>query len=350
MEQVNVKPEINLQYGTYRSLVNVSLAIATVGILVVLAFIGVQLLDWQVLFGIVIPYLAIFLFIVGIVYRILNWAGVPVPFHIVTTCGQQKSLPWIKSNKIENPASTLGVIGRMAMEILFFRSLFRNNKVELKRAEKLVFGGNKWLWILGLALHWSLFIILFRHLRYFIQPVPAVIVFVANLDGMFQVALPTIFLTDIIILLAVTFLFLRRVLSPQVRYISLFSDYFAILLIGGVALSGILMRMFFRVDVIDIKELAMGMITFHPSLPQGIGLPFYIHLFLVSALVAYFPYSKMVHAPGIFLSPTRNLKNNSRAKRHVNPWNYPVKVHTYEEWEDEFREPMKKVGLPLEKE
>jgi hypothetical protein len=37
-------------------------------------------------------------------------------------------------------------------------------------------------------------------------------------------------------------------------------------------------------------------------------------------------------------------------RRHINPWDYPVKVHTYEEWEDEFRPMMKAAGMPLEKE
>jgi len=67
-------------------------------------------------------------------------------------------------------------------------------------------------------------------------------------------------------------------------------------------------------------------------------------------LLAYFPFSKLMHAPGVFLSPTRNLANDSRAKRHINPWSYPVKVHTYEEYEDEFRDAMKEAGLPVEKE
>ncbi len=49
------------------------------------------------------------------------------------------------------------------------------------------------------------------------------------------------------------------------------------------------------------------------------------------------------------MSPTRNLVNNSRRVRHINPWNYDVKTHTYEEYEDEFREVMKNAGLPLEK-
>ena len=57
-----------------------------------------------------------------------------------------------------------------------------------------------------------------------------------------------------------------------------------------------------------------------------------------------------MHAGGIFMSPTRTLANNSRIVRHINPWNYEVKTHSYAEYEDEFRDKMRKVGLPLEKE
>ena len=79
------------------------------------------------------------------------------------------------------------------------------------------------------------------------------------------------------------------------------------------------------------------------------GAWFFVHLALVSTLAAYFPFSKLVHMGGVFLSPTRNLANNNRMKRHINPWNYPVKVHTYEEWEDEFRDKIVAAGMPLEK-
>jgi nitrate reductase gamma subunit len=77
---------------------------------------------------------------------------------------------------------------------------------------------------------------------------------------------------------------------------------------------------------------------------------FYIHFFLICVLFAYFPFSKLMHLGGIFLSPTRNLPNNSRMVHHVNPWNYPVKVHTYDAYEDDFREKMIEAGLPVEKE
>jgi nitrate reductase gamma subunit len=134
------------------------------------------------------------------------------------------------------------------------------------------------------------------------------------------------------------------------RYLSLAGDYFPLLLLLGIAISGILMRYFFKVDIMVVKQLGMGLLSLHPVVPGGVGVMFYIHLFLVSSLIAYFPFSKLMHMAGVFLSPTRNLANNNRMYRHVNPWDYPVKVHTYEEWEDEFRDVMKGAGMPVEKE
>jgi nitrate reductase gamma subunit len=105
-----------------------------------------------------------------------------------------------------------------------------------------------------------------------------------------------------------------------------------------------------KVNIVSVKELVLSLISFSPVVPEGIGSIFFIHLFLVAILFAYFPFSKLMHAGGVFLSPTRNMKANSREVRHVNPWNYPVKVHTYEEWEDEFRDVIKGAGMPLDKE
>jgi nitrate reductase gamma subunit len=34
----------------------------------------------------------------------------------------------------------------------------------------------------------------------------------------------------------------------------------------------------------------------------------------------------------------------------VNPWNAPVPVHTYAEWEDDFRARLKAAGIAVEKE
>jgi nitrate reductase gamma subunit len=316
----------------------------------VIVFVGVRTAGLHYLFGVIIPYAAFFVFIIGVVYRVWQWGRVPVPFRIPTTAGQEKSLPWIKQNKIDNPSSSLGVIVRMALEVLLFRSLFRNTRTELRDGPRLSYGSTKWLWMAGLAFHYTFLIILLRHLRFFFEPVPAPIHILETLDGFFQVGAPVLYLTDLIFLGAVTFLFLRRVVIPQVRYISLAADYFPLFLIGAIGATGVLMRYFLKTDVVGIKELTMGLVTFSPVVPQGIGTIFYIHLFLVSALFVYFPMSKLMHMAGVFLSPTRNIANNNREVMHVNPWSYPVKVHTYEEYENDFREKMKAAGIPVEKE
>ncbi|EGW39650.1 sulfate reduction electron transfer complex DsrMKJOP subunit DsrM [Desulfosporosinus sp. OT] len=329
------------------------LSFLAVIVLILIATLGVDVANLHFLFGIIIPYLAFVMFVGGFVYRVLKWGRSPVPFRIPTTCGQQKSLPWIKQAKIENPTTNLGVVVRMASEIFFFRSLFRNTKTELRvgaDGPKLSYGSAKWLWVGSLVFHWSFLIIIVRHLRFFLEPVPYFVQIADSIDGMLQIGLPPIYLTDLFFLLAVTFLFLRRIVIPQVKYISLAADYFPLFMIMSIAISGMLMRYYYRIDIVAVKELALGLVQLHPVIPVGIGAIFYIHLFLICILFAYFPTSKLMHMGGIFLSPTRNMKNNNRMVRHINPWNPELEYHTYEHYEDEFREKMKKAGIPVEKE
>lgn len=237
----------------------------------------------------------------------------------------------------------------MILEVVFLRSLFRNTKCELKAGDKISYEWEKWLWLFSLIFHWSFFTVLFRHLRFFTEPVPACVEILAKLDGFLQIGLPGLMLSGVALLAAVTFLFFRRILIPQVKYISLGSDYFPLFLIFGIAFTGILMRYFTKVDIVGVKAFTMGLVTLKPHITEGVGSIFYVHLFFVSVLLAYFPFSKLMHLGGIFMSPTRNLANNSRVKRHINPWNYPVKIHTYDAYEDEFREKMIEAGLPVEK-
>ena len=297
----------------------------------------------------IIPYVVFVIFLIGFAYRIIIWGRAPVPFRIPTTCGQEKSFPWIKANPLENPAGLPGVIGRMTGELFLFRSLFRNTDVKIIGGRP-IYGSAKWLWFFGLMFHWSLLIIVLRHLRFFTEPIIPWIGALSAVDGFFEISIPALYLSDVAILAGLTFLFSRRVVTPQVRYISLFTDYFALLLIAGVVVTGLLMRHFFPVDLNALKTLTMSWITFAPVVPEDIGVLFSMHLCFVLTLIAWLPFSKLAHAGGIFMSPTRNMANNNRSLRHVNPWNAPVKLHTYTEYEDEFRDKMKAVGLPVEKE
>jgi nitrate reductase gamma subunit len=302
----------------------------------------------RTILGVALPYTAIAIFLAGVAWRVIEWSRSAVPFRIPTTCGQQKSLPWIRSSWLECPHTGLGAAARVASEVLLFRSLFRNHAPE-RSGFRLVYGDTRLLWLSAMAFHWSFLVILLRHLRLFLNPVPKAVLALQALDGFLQVGIPVIYVSDAVLVAALVYLAGRRLVNAQMRYLSLAADHLALGLLLAIAGSGILMRYASRVDVAGVKQYAMGLVTFAPVLPREGGALFYTHVTLVSVLLAWFPFSKLMHMGGIFLSPTRNLANNSRMKRHINPWNPTVAVHSYEEWEDEFRVKMVDAGLPVEK-
>ncbi len=332
-----------------RNSMHLTAAVISILILMFLAAAAalIPYLSW--LLAAIVVYAAFFFFLAGFVYRVIRWAIVPVPFRIPATCGQQKSLTWINASPIENPSGKTGAFLRMASEIVFFRSLLRNTSTAMYE-NRPVYTRDIILWLFGLLFHVSMLIIVIRHLRFFMEPVPVFINTLSALDGMFELGVPTLYLSDIVFAFSAIYLFIRRAAVSRLRYISLVQDYFPILLLISVAGSGILMRHIYKVDLLKVKELATGWTSFSTTLPEGIGPLFFVHLFCVCMLFFWFPLGKLLHMGGIFLSPTRNMANSNRAFRHLNPWNAPVKVHTYEEYEDEFRDKIKAAGLPVEKE
>lgn len=335
------------------------ISLIAIVILIIISIIGAVFEPLHLVFGIIIPYLALAFFLFATIFRIIKWARSPVPFRIPTTAGQQKSLDWIKQNKLDNPSSLLGVLGRMILEVLLFRSLFRNTKFKLEQTKTLTYRTDKWLWLFALLFHWSLLIIVLRHFRYFTEPVLFFVPFLQEIDGLFQIGIPIVYITNYTIIIALLFLFLRRIINQQIRYISLASDYFPLLLIFSIAITGVLIRYFFKTDLVAVKDIAVGILCFHPPELEKfneVGILFYTHFFLVCCLLIYIPISKLMHFGGILMSPTRNLANNNRMKHYNNPSKnilkeemYTLKYHTYQEYEDEFRDVMKNSGLPTDK-
>ena len=144
---------------------NILFSLFALLVIIVLAIIGVEVANLYFIFGVIIPYAAIASFLIGIIFQVIKWAKSPVPFRIPTVAGQQKSLPWIKNSKLESPHTTLGVIGRMILEVFLFRSLFINTKAELKNGPTLVYGSSKYLWLGALAFHWSRVVIFLSQVR-----------------------------------------------------------------------------------------------------------------------------------------------------------------------------------------
>jgi len=320
-----------------------------VSVLAFIPYVGVHYAGLGYLFGVVLPYLAMAVLLGGFLFRMVDWLRRPVPFCIPTTCGQEKSLDWIQQDKLESPSSFLYAAARVLTEVLFFRSLFRNTKAKMHKGPTLAYGSSKWLWLGGLGFHWSLLVIVLRHSRFFLVMVPDSLQLLDEADRFFDITLPAFYLTDALVLATVTFLVLRRLRDSKMQVISLPADFFPLFLIIAIIIAGISMRYVTKVDVMPVKALMLNLVNFGFEPPGEIGTLFYVHLFLVCMLAIYFPFSKLMHSGAIFLSPTRNQCNNSRAKRHSNPWNSAIKFRTYSEYEDDYREKMKKAKLPVDK-
>jgi nitrate reductase gamma subunit len=105
----------------------------------------------------------------------------------------------------------------------------------------------------------------------------------------------------------------------RIRYISTISDHLMLALLAAIAASGLAMKYVAHTDVVAAKAFMLGLIVLDwqplPADPLLVA-----HLVLVALLMAIFPVSKLLHAPGVFFSPTRNQPDDPRERRHLAPW------------------------------
>jgi nitrate reductase gamma subunit len=232
----------------------------------------------SILIGILF-YFATLMFVVGLVYRINTYWRTPAPLLIPTTPA---------------PTTQTGVVLRMTREVVFFESLFK---------------ANLWTWSMGWLFHASLALVLVRHLRYFTEPVWEWVA-IAQPFGMYA---------GLTMLLGLCGLWIRRLFVERIRYISTPSDHLMLVLLIGIAASGLLMSFVTHADVITVKTFFLGWMQLDIR-PLPADFVLYFHLLSVAALLAIFPISKLLHAPGVFFSPSRNQADNPREKRHIAPW------------------------------
>ena len=227
----------------------------------------------------VLFYLATVTLIVGVGARVLKYSRTPAPLVIPTTPA---------------PITHTGVAARMFREVVFFESLFK---------------GSKWSWLFGWLFHFGLLVSLMRHLRYFTEPVwwwVNMIQWIGIYGGIAMFG-------------GLLGLSLRRLAVDRIRYISALSDHLMLVLLISIAGSGLLMKYVSHTDIISLKAFTLGLVRFDwQPLPADAFL--LLHLSLVLALMLIFPFSKLLHAPGIFFSPSRNMRDNPRERRHVAPW------------------------------
>ncbi|MGD8926623.1 MAG: respiratory nitrate reductase subunit gamma [Thioalkalispiraceae bacterium] len=239
----------------------------------------------HVLFGILF-YAAFLLLVVGLAYKIKQYAQTPAPLKIPTTPA---------------PVTRTGVVWRLFTEVVFFNSLWKSNK---------------WIWIFGWIFHFALLLAFFRHLRYVIPEGSFIFPLVDN-----WLVLTAGKYAGWAMLFGLGGLFVRRIVVDRVRYISSPSDFAMLLLIMGIALTGVLVSFVFRdaFAIVQLKAFVIGLLTLNWQPVPDNGL-IITHLSLVLILMVIFPVSKLLHAPGVFFSPSRNQVDNPREQRHVAPW------------------------------
>ncbi len=224
-------------------------------------------------------YLAAAVLVAGLAVRIRQYAGTPAPLTIPTTPA---------------PTTRGGVVLRLAREVVLFESLFK---------------ATLWTWLFGWVFHAAMALVLLRHLRYFTDPVWGWVAFVQPFGVYAGFAM----------LAGLAGLWARRFLVDRVRYISTPSDHLMLALLVAIAASGLSMKYLAHTDVVAVKAFFLGLMTFQVrSLPADPILA--VHLGLVAALMLVFPFSKLLHAPGLFFSPGRNQADDPRERRHLAEW------------------------------
>lgn len=227
----------------------------------------------------VLFYLATILLVVGTGMKIRKYAKAPAPLKIPTTPA---------------PTTRGGVWARMFREVVFFESLFKSNK---------------WIWLFGYLFHFGMLLVLLRHFRYFTQPVWFWV----------EIVQPFGVYASFAMVIGLAGLWARRFLVERIRYISNPSDHLMLMLLLGIGLSGMGMKFVAKTDIVAVKAYMLGLMRFQindlPTSPLLL-----IHLGLVALLMIIFPISKLLHAPGVFFSPTRNQVDNPREQRHLAPW------------------------------
>jgi len=225
----------------------------------------------QFLIGGLLPYVALIAFVGGMAYRFTIWFKTPQP-------GKMTLFP------AHEGATAKAVLA----ETLFFPSLFRGDKI---------------LWSLSWIFHSTLVLVLLGHLRLF----TGLIDFLLFSVGMSAQGIETMSSNaggagGIILLVTGTLLLARRLIITRVREISKTGDFFALLLIIAIIVTGNFMRFGPLFDLEQTRVWAISLLTFSPVVPHDSM--FLLHALFAQFLFIYIPFSKILHFGGIFFTQT----------------------------------------------
>jgi len=160
-----------------------------------------------------------------------------------------------------------------ATDIVFFNRLFRVNPG---------------LWFGEWVFHVTLTLVLLRHLRYVLNPVPACIWWV-QLPGL---------IAGYVLPFSLLYILVIRLFTNQEKYASLRNVFFLGLVLV-ISCIGLLMQALFKPDIVGVKLFILGLLGFSPAtVPHSIL--FVLHFSLVLVLIPLLP-THIVTAPLVMM-------------------------------------------------
>jgi len=219
--------------------------------------------------GGILPYLAVAVFLIGVVSRLRAWRRVPQP-GLMTVY----------------PTKGSGVAA-LAKEALFFPSLFR---------------GDRTLWLLSWSFHATLALALLGHLRVVTGLLDqGVVALGLGPDSIAALSAIAGGAAGIVLILTVVTLLARRLLLARVREVSTPPDFLALLLLTAVITTGNVMRFGgMHFDLSETRLWASSLLTLSPIVPAHPA--FLVHAFFAELLILYVAFSKLMHFGGFFFS------------------------------------------------
>jgi nitrate reductase gamma subunit len=231
----------------------------------------------------VLPYVAALASAAGLGWRVWLWWRTPQPWQVVL---------------MPAPRRLPGVWARLGRELMASPSLWR---------------GQRALWAGSGLFHLCLLLVLLKHLRLVLNPVPDWVVWLQAPGSWAGALLP----------LTLLYLLARRLADDRLLLLSTRADYLLLALLLALAASGLWLKLGPRVPLEEVKDYLLGLATFSPR-PAPAGGAFALHGLLALVLMLAAPFTKLLHGLAFFFNPVLAQRDSALLTRRVNPWDSQV--------------------------
>jgi nitrate reductase gamma subunit len=222
--------------------------------------------------GQIFPYISITVFLTGMTWRLLIWLNAPVPFQLTL---------------FPAPKTFAGRVMSIGWEIISFESLWRGDRI---------------LWLWAWLMHGSLAVIIVGHIVGIYTLTLEFTLIGLSPEASSALSAGLGITTGTVCFLSLMILFYRRTAIDEVKRLSDPVDYFVLLLLLAIVISGMHMRLTsLNIDLTAIRSYLAGILTLHPIPIPRIWI-FVSHFTLVNILLIYFPFSKLFHGAGFVVN------------------------------------------------